>query len=209
MNTKIKIGVLLGPYINPGVPGVPNCQKIATSSQWRHMDTKGKQFENQFFIYGLKCNKNVYVWLFKGPWGGLQWYDWVYLAFQLSSHPYICTCQIRKQSDKTFVCLDPKYEKSILFFILGGGGASWGPLCRTQVNENCRAERPQHRADICITRGKNNFQFFIYGPQYNKMCIFGYSGGPGWPIDNRTWPIVLPSYLSPISIYIYNMEVMR
>ena len=26
------------------------------------------------------------------------------------------------------------------------------------------------------------------------MCIFGYSGGPGWPIDNRTGPILLPSY---------------
>ena len=24
-------------------------------------------------------------------------------------------------------------------------------------------------------KGKNNQQFFIYGPQYNKMCIFGYS----------------------------------
>ena len=35
-------------------------------------------------------------------------------------------------------------------------------------------------------KGKNNCQFFIYGPQYTKMCIFGYSGGPGWPINNRT-----------------------
>ena len=32
---------------------------------------------------------------------------------------------------------------------------------------------------------KNNCQFFIYGPQYTKICIFGYSGGPGWPINDR------------------------
>ena len=43
----------------------------------------------------------------------------------LSSHPYLCTCEIRKQSDKTFLSLNPKYEKIILFFIFGG---SWGGL---------------------------------------------------------------------------------
>ena len=144
-------------------------------------------------------NKNVYFGLFRGPWGGLQWSDWAYLAFQLSSHPYLCTSQIRKQSDKKFLSLNPKYEKIYFFSYLGGPG---GPLCRTQVNENVRAVRPHHRADICITREKNNCQFFIYGPQYTKMCIFGYSGGPGWPINNRTGPILLPGILSPISIYI-------
>ena len=42
-------------------------------------------------------------------------------------------------------------------------------------------------------KGKNNryYQFFVYGPQYTKMCIFGYSGGPGWPINNRIGPILL------------------
>ena len=35
------------------------------------------------------------------------------------------------------------------------------------------------------------------------MCIFGYSGGPGWPINNRTWPILLPSYpLTYINLHI-------
>ena len=43
-------------------------------------------------------------------------------------------------------------------------------------------------------KGKNNCQFFIYGPQYTKMRIFGYLGGPGWPINNWTGPILLPSY---------------
>ena len=30
-------------------------------------------------------------------------------------------------------------------------------------------------------KGKNNNQFFIYGPQCAKMHILGYSGGSGWP----------------------------
>ena len=99
------------------------------------------------------------------------------------------------------ISLNPKYEKNIYFLsYLGGPG---GPLCRTQVNENVRAVRPHHRADICITRGTNNHQNFIYGPQYTKMCIFGYLGGPEWPIDNRTGPILLPSYpLTYINLHI-------
>ena len=67
-------------------------------------------------------------------------------------HPYPCTCQIRKQSDKKFLSLNQKYDFFLLFFIFGG---SWGPLCRTQVNENFRAVKPHHRVDICIGRGKN------------------------------------------------------
>ena len=49
------------------------------------------------------------------------------------------------------------------------------------------------KTHICITREKNNRQFFMYGPLYTKMCIFGYSGGPGWPINNQTGPFLLPS----------------
>ena len=54
------------------------------------------------------------------------------------------------------------------------------------MNENFRALRPHNRADKFITREKNNHQFFIYGPQCEKMRILGYSGGPGWPINNPT-----------------------
>ena len=53
------------------------------------------------------------------------------------------------------------------------------------MNENFRAVRPHNRADKFITREKNNSQFFIYGPQCEKMRILGYSGGPGWPVNNR------------------------
>ena len=153
-----------------------------------------------FHIWAKMYKKYVYFGLFGGPWGGVQWSDWAYLAFLISSHPYLCTCQVRKQSDKKCLRLNPKYEKNILYF--GGPGR---PLRRTQVNANFRPVRPPHRADICITRGKNNHQFFIYryGPQYIKMCIFGYLGGPGWPIDNWTGPILLPSYpLTYINLHI-------
>ena len=74
---------------------------------------------------------------------------------------------------------------------MGGPG---GALRRTQVNENFRAVRPHNRADKFITREKNNHQFFIYGPQCEKMRILGYSGGPGWPINIPTGPILLPRH---------------
>ena len=54
-----------------------------------------------------------------------------------------------------------------------------GPLRRTQVNENFREVRPHHRADIFITRENNNHKSFIYGPQYLKKSILGYSEGGG------------------------------
>ena len=37
-----------------------------------------------------------------GGGGGIQWLDWAHLALQLSSHPYVCICEIRKQSEKKF-----------------------------------------------------------------------------------------------------------
>ena len=42
------------------------------------------------------------------------------------------------------------------------------------------------------TKGTNNYQFFIYGPQCES--IFGYSegGGAGWPLY-QTVPNLLPS----------------
>ena len=53
----------------------------------------------------------------RGPGRGLQWSDWAYLALQVSSHPYLCTCEIRKQDDKYFLSSNPKYENKNHFFI--------------------------------------------------------------------------------------------
>ena len=127
------------------------------------MYNKGKQFENHFFIYGPNVKKMYILGLFWGPWEGLQWSDWAYLSLQLSSHPYLCTCEIRKQSDKTFLSLNPKYEKIIFFFIFGG---SWGGLTSNP--------------------GERKFR-----------------GGPGWPINNPTGPILLPRHpLTYINLHI-------
>ena len=150
---------------------------------------KGKQFENQFFIYEPKCKNIMYILGYFGlPWTG---------PILLSSypHPYLCTCQIRKQYDKKFLSLNSKYEKYTFFSYVGG---SWGPLRQTQVNENFRAVRP-HQSRHMYYKGKNNHQFFIYVPQYTKICIFVYSGGPWVAQNNSTGPI--PAILPSISIY--------
>ena len=43
----------------------------------------------------------------------------------------------------------------------------------------------------------------MYGPQCENMCIFGYSGWPGWPVNNQTGSILLHSYpLTYINIQI-------
>ena len=69
-------------------------------------------------------------------------------------------------------------KKIILFSYLGGPG---GALRRTQVNENFRAVRPHHRADICITREKITDSFSYMG-HYIQKCVFlairGALGGP-------------------------------
>ena len=108
--------------------------------------------------------------------GGLQWSNLAYLAFQLSSHPYLCTCEIRKQSDKNVLSLNPKYDTNIIFSYLGG---PVGPLCRTQGYQIFRAVILHHRADKCITRDTNNHQCFIYGPNAKKCEILTIRGGGG------------------------------
>ena len=59
---------------------------------------QGKTIEKQFLIYGLKCKIYIYFWLFEGPWG-IQISDSACLALWLSSHPYLYTCEIRKESE--------------------------------------------------------------------------------------------------------------
>ena len=58
-------------------------------------------------------------------------------------------------------------------YLLSYLGGPEGPYIETHVNENFRAVRPHHIADIYIyiTREKNNHQFFIYGPQYTKLAL--------------------------------------
>ena len=90
----------------------------------------------------------------------------------------------------------------ILFSYLGGPGGG-GALRRTQVNENFRAVRPHNRADKFITREKIIPSFSYMGPNVNFFGLFGGGGGPGWPINIQTGPILLPSYpLTYINLHI-------
>ena len=74
-----------------------------------------------------------------------------------------------------------------ILFIFGG---SWGPLCRTQGYQMCRAVRPHHRADKFITREKIITSFSYMGRNV-KNAHFELFGGA---LNNRTGPILLPSY---------------
>ena len=103
--------------------------------------------------------KKIMLGYLGGSEGGLHLSDCTYLAFQLSFHPYQSSCEIRKQSNKIFFSFKhkPQNMKIIYFF------HTWmvlGVLTSKQVNENFRAVRPLHRADICITREKHNHHFF-------------------------------------------------
>ena len=79
---------------------------------------------------------------------------------------------------------------------MGGPG---GTLRQTQVNKNFRALRPHNRADKFITRETNYNQF-----RHIWTRILGYSGGgPEWPINNQTGPILLPRHpLTYINLHI-------
>ena len=163
--------------------------------------TRGNNLKTSFSFMGQNVKKKYILGLFWGPWEGLQWSDWAYLAFQLSSHPYLCTCEIRKQYDKKFLSLNPKYEEQKYFFHIWGvlGGA----LRQTQVNKHFRAVRPHNRADQFITREKIITSFSYMDPNVKKIAFWAIRGGPGWPINNQTGPILLPRHpLTYINIHI-------
>ena len=164
---------MLGPYIQSrGIRGTEMSENAALITMETYVQQGETIWKPYFHTWAKMLKKSIFLGYLGGPEG-------VYLAFQLSSHPYQCTCQIRKQSDKKFLSLNPKYEKNIYFFsYLGGPG---GLYVETQVNENFRAVRPHYRADICITREKHNCQFFIYGPQYIKCAFLAIRGALGGP----------------------------
>ena len=69
-------------------------------------------------------------------------------------------------------------KKNTFFSYLGVLG---GPLRRTQVNENFRAVRPHHRADICITREKITASFSYMGHNIQKYAFLAIRGALGGP----------------------------
>ena len=95
-------------------------------------------------------------------------------------------------------------EKIYKKFIFGGGGGSWGALKSNPAERKYEGSKTSSQSrHMYYTREKNNHQFFIYGPQCKKNTHFWLFGGPGWPINNQTGPILLPSYpLTYINLHI-------
>ena len=192
---------MLGPYIKSRGS---KCTKMSANADLITVETYVQQGETILKpVFHIRA-KMWKIWIFWAIWGVLRGCSMIRLG--LSCFPAILSPISMYMSNKEVIWKEilkfkPKIWKKYTFFsYLGGPGE---PLRQTQVNKNFRAVRPHHRTDICITREKNNHQFFIYGPQYKKMCILGYSGGPGWPINNWTGPILLPSYpLTYINLHI-------
>ena len=188
----------MGGHVGPlhkiqGYQGHRNVSKCSPHHNGDICTTRGNNLKTSFSY----MSQNFIFLAIYGALRGLQWSDWAYLAFQLSSHPNLCACQIRKQSDKNFLSLSPKYEKKKLFFSYLGG--SWGALMSNPGERKFQGSKTSSQSRHMY----NNCQFFIYEPHYTKMCIFGYSGGPGWPINNWTRPILLPRHpLTYINLHI-------
>ena len=123
------------------------CTKMSANADLITVETLCT-IENQFFIYHVYGPKCIYFLFLAicgalGGGGGAAVFNdqtGAYLAFQLSFHPYLCTCEIRKQSHKDFLSSNPKYKKITTSFsyiqatmrkhvhfwlIGGGGGGAW------------------------------------------------------------------------------------
>ena len=101
-----------------GHQGHQNVSKCSPHHNGDISTTRGNNLKTSFSYTSQNVKKIYILGYLGGPEGVFN--DQAYLAFQLSSHPYICTCQIRKQSDKKFLSLNPKYEKNIIFFHIWG-----------------------------------------------------------------------------------------
>ena len=67
--------------------------------------------------------------------------------------------QVRKQSDKNFLSLNPKYEKNILFFIFGG---SWGALMLNPGERKFQGSKTSSQSRHMYNKGKKITDSFSY-----------------------------------------------
>ena len=95
-----------GGHVGPlhKIHGYRNVSKCTLHHSGYICTTRGNNLKTSFSYMGQNVKKKYILSYLGGggreAWGGLQLSDRAYLAIQLSSHPYLCTCQIRKQSDK-------------------------------------------------------------------------------------------------------------
>ena len=64
------------------------------------------------------------------------------------------------------------------------------PLFNNNLHIKYRSSKTSSQSRQIHNKGKNNHQFFINGAQYKKVNFWLF----GWPMNNRTGSIMLPSY---------------
>ena len=69
-----------------GYQGHQNVSKSRPHHSGDICTTRGNNLKTIFPFMGQNVKKMYILGAFWGPWEGLQWSDWAYLAFQLSSH---------------------------------------------------------------------------------------------------------------------------
>ena len=142
--------------------------------------TRGNNLKIIFLIMDKNVKKIIY---FGGPEGVFNDHTGPIL---LSSYTltHLCTCEIRKQSDKKLLSLNPKYE---INHIWGGPGGGGGGLMSNPGERHFQGSKTSEQSRQMYKKGINNHPFFIYGAQCEKkkhFGIFGGGGGPGGPYNN-------------------------
>ena len=159
---------MLGPYIKSrGIRATEMSANAALITLETYVQQGETIWKPGFHTWAKMFKKKSILGYLGGP---DQWSDWAYLAFQLSSHLYLCTCQIRKQSYKKFLSLNPNYEKNILFFIFGGSnpgerkfrGSKTSSQSRHMYNKGNKATRSPEISREQVQKLTPQFFLYIY-----------------------------------------------
>ena len=110
--------VMLGPYIKSRGTGGTN---LSANGDLITVETyvQGKTIESQFLIYGIKCTKYIFFWLFDGPWGYSNFWFCLSCSPAILSSIYICMWEIRKQSEQIFLVQFQNIKIFLLSYLEG------------------------------------------------------------------------------------------
>ena len=134
-----------------------------------------------------KMQKNIYFWLFEGPWGYSNFW------FCLSCSPVILSSIYMYVWNKEAIWIELLVQiqniKNIFVIIFGGVLVTSNPGL-----PNFQGSKTSSYSRLIYNKGKNNQEFFIYGPQCEKIRCFDIGGGGGGWVAAMTGRILLPSY---------------
>ena len=132
--------------------------------------------------------------LFRGPWGPSM------IVLDLSCFPGILwPIATNKEAiwQELLKFKSKKYEKVSFWYI------------SKALMTNLGVPRPHHRADICIPWSKITTSFSCMGHNVKTFVFLVIRGTLGGPSIIRLGPSCFPVILSPMSIYMQNMETIR